>query len=482
MAWTVQLTSPSSAIASGVLPPPLQGSPIVAGGLMFMTGSHGDVVALNARTGDRVWRYERSVPSGLMLCCGAANRGVAILGDSVFVATLDAHLVALEASSGRQKWDVKVADFQEGYSMGSAPLAVGDRVIVGVSGGDFGARGFVAAFAAADGRALWKFHTVPEPGEFGHDTWAGDSWKTGGAATWITGAYDKELNLVYWGVANATPIFHAAPRAGDNLFSMCVIALDLSSGKLRWYFQFSPGDEHGWDASQQPIVARLVKAGEQVPVLLWANRNGFFYALDRRTGAFLFAKPFVKQTWAKGFEANGRPIVNPEPRPSATGTLVWPWEEGGTSWEPPSFDHERGLVFVPTFDAAGIYFRSSGKPERGKLFLGGASNLAQVQSTTAVKAIDAATGDIRWETRLEEGFETRRGAGGVLSTSGGLVFTGYRDDFIGFDADTGKELWRVRLGGVIRAAPVAYAVDGRQFIAVAGGTSLFAFGLPADRP
>src|SRR5262245_19899855 len=477
VAWAAQLPYSTSTRGS------LQASPIVAGSLLFLSGPRGDVVAVNARTGGRVWRYERAVPGDLWLCCGAANRGVATLGDSIFVATLDAHLVALEASTGRLKWDVKVADFREGYSMGAAPLAVADRVIVGVSGGDFGARGFVAAFSAVDGHLLWKFRTVPEPGVFGHETWAADSWKNGGAATWITGAYDSELDLVYWGVGNATPMFRAEARAGDNLFSMCVIALELSSGKLRWYFQFSPGDEHGWDSTQQPIVAQIVRDGERVPALLWANRNGFFYVLDRRTGKFLHAKAFVKQTWAKGFEASGRPILNPEPRPSATGTVVWPWEEGGTNWEPPSLDPERHLVFVPTLDAAGIYFRTRERFERGRMHYGGASHFArQFASTSAVKAIEAGTGDIRWEARLEHGIDRRPGIAGILSTRGGLVFAGFREDFIAFDADTGQELWRLRLGGPIRAAPVAYSVDGREFIALAAGSSLFAFALPSERP
>ena len=224
------------------------------------------------------------------------NRGAAILGDTLFVATLDAHLVALDAATGRKKWETRVAEHREGYAMTGAPLALGDRVLVGVAGSEYGIRGFVAAFSAIDGRMLWKFHTDTRPGEPGHESWAGESWRIGGAATWTTGAYDPKLDLVYWGVGNPAPLHQGDVRAGDNLFANSVIALDAKSGKLRWHFQFTPADEHDWDAVQQPVLARIEWQGEQRAALLWANRNGFFYALDRETGKFLFAKPFVKQT------------------------------------------------------------------------------------------------------------------------------------------------------------------------------------------
>jgi alcohol dehydrogenase (cytochrome c) len=359
-----------------------------------------------------------------------------------------------------------------------------DRVLVGVSGSDYGIRGFVAAFSTADGRLLWKFHTAPGPGEAGHDTWAGDSWKTGGAATWSTGAYDAKLDLVYWGVGNPAPAHHGGVRKGDNLFANSAIALDATSGKLRWHYQFTPADEHDWDAVQQPVLARIPWQGQPRDVVLWANRNGFFYALDRASGAFLSAKAFVKQTWASGFDENGRPIRIPESRPSRTGSLVWPWVGGGTNWWPPSYDSERRLLYVPSVDAAGIYFRDEAvRFQKGQLFMGGVANNATNQPTiVAIKAIAAETGEVRWETRLPHGAaDVHRVVGGVLSTGGGLVFAGYRDQFFAFDSDSGETLWQIRVGGHINAAPVSYAVDGHQFIAVMAGHALFTFSLPLPK-
>lgn len=475
VAWIAQLRSADAY---------LEASPIVAGGLIFVTESPEGVVALDAGTGAKVWHYHRPVPANLPLCCVSANRGVAILRDSVFVQTLDAHLVALDASTGRKKWTTKVADSRDGYSMTGAPLALGDRVVVGVAGGEFGIRGFVAAFSAADGRLLWKFYTVPGPGEPGHETWANDSWKTGGASTWTTGAYDPELDLIFWGVGNPAPDFQADARAGDNLFGNSVIALDAKSGKLKWHFQFIPGGQHDWDAVQQPVLADVALRGQRRPVVLWANRNGFFYVLDRRTGEFLFSKPFVKQTWASGFDPSGRPILRPEARPSPTGSLVWPAVGGGTNWWPPSYDERRRLLYVPAVDAASIYFRGEARYERGKEFVGGGTKVAANHPVaTSIKAIDVETGDTRWEAELMRGgaSDVYRQVGGVLSTAGGLVFAGYRDEFFAFDAEDGGRLWQIRVGGLINAAPVAYAIDGTQYVAIMAGHSLFAFALPASK-
>ncbi len=471
VAWVAQLRSAHEF---------LEASPIVASNLVFVTESPDGVVALDAATGKKVWAFARPVPSKLQLCCGSVNRGVAILNDSVFVATQDANLVALNASTGRKKWETEVADFRDGYSMTGAPLALGDRVVVGVAGGEFGIRGFVAAYDARDGRLLWKFNAVPGPGEVGHDTWAGDSWKTGGAPTWTAGAYDPKLNLLYWGVGNPAPTFQRSTRAGDNLYSNSVVALDADTGKLRWYFQFTPGDDHDWDAVQQPVLAEIDWQGRSRSVLLWANRNGFFYALDRQTGQFLFAKPFAKQTWAEGFTPDGRPILRPETRPSQNGTLVSPTASGATNWWPPSYDAGRRTMYVPSIDAASFYYTADTHVERGeRQFLGSTSVVSGSQSAMAsVKAVDAGTGDIRWETPLARGTEIDHVVGGVLSTSGGLVFAGYHDEFFALDSDTGRILWRIRVGARVNAPPVAYAIGQAQFIALMAGNSLFVFSLP----
>jgi alcohol dehydrogenase (cytochrome c) len=457
----------------------LEVSPIVADGVMFVSESREGVVALDARTGEQIWTYRRPVPEHLSLCCGMPNRGVAVLGRTVFVATIDSFLVALDANTGHQRWITKVADYRDGYTMTGAPLALGDRVVVGVAGGEFGIRGFVAAYDAVQGRELWKIYTVPGPGEAGHDTWTGDGWRTGGAPTWTVGAYDPAEDLIIWGTGNPAPGYQADVRPGDNLFTNSVVAIEAKTGRLRWYYQFTPADEHDWDSAQQPILAEIVWGGQKRPVVLWANRNAFFYALDRRTGEFLFAKPFVKQTWNEGFDVKGRPRTAASARPSATGSLVWPAIMAATNWWPPSYDRSRQLVFVPCSEAAGLYFRSPEvKFERGELFNGSvASGYSRNQLATAyVKAIDAQTGAVRWQTALSSGWgDFVWAVGGVLSTDGGLVFTGYRHVFYAFDADTGQELWRVNLGAWVRGSPISFSLDGKQFIAVSAGHSIFVF-------
>ncbi|HTG04545.1 MAG TPA: PQQ-dependent dehydrogenase, methanol/ethanol family [Bradyrhizobium sp.] len=460
----------------------LQVSPIVAGGVMYVTESREGVVALDARTGAVIWTYRREVPDKVPGCCGMPNRGVAVLGQTVFVATIDSFLVALDANTGEQRWIVKVADYRDAYSMTGAPLALGDRVVVGVAGGEFGIRGFLAAFDPADGRLLWKFNTVPGPGEAGHDTWTGDTWKTGGAPTWTVGAYDPQEDVIYWGTGNPSPEFQASVRPGDNIYSNSVIAIEAKTGRLKWYYQFTPADEHDWDSNQQPILADIDWQGRKRSVVLWANRNAFFYALDRKTGEFLFAKPFVKQTWNEGFDAKGRPHVSSSAKPSATGAVVWPAIMAATNWWPPSYDKSRQLVFVPCSDAAGIYFQSGQvKYMKGEAFQGSAASYyaQNLPATAYVKAIDARTGDVRWQTVLQSGSdEFVWTVGGVLSTRSGVVFAGYRDIFHAFDADTGKELWKINLGARVRGSPISFLLNGRQYIAVAAGHSMFVFLLP----
>jgi alcohol dehydrogenase (cytochrome c) len=460
----------------------LQVSPLVADGVMYVTESGESVVALDAAGGRALWTYRRQAPAGLSLCCGMPNRGVALLGKTVYFATIDAHLVALDADSGRPRWDVAVADYRDGYSMTSAPLALPDRVVVGVAGGEFGARGLLAAYDP-DGHLLWKFNTVPGPGEPGHDSWSGDSWRTGGAPTPTTGAYDAARDLVIWGTGNPSPVYRGTDRKGDNLYSNSVIALDAKRGTLKWYYQFTPHDEHDWDSNQQPVLADIRWNGAVRPVVLWANRNGFFYALDRTNGAFLFAKPFTKQTWNVGFDEKGRPRMANAARPSAEGTVVWPAVMAATNWWPPSYDATRNLVFVPSSDAAGTYFRGDAeRHERGARFEGGAATHYSPNLPTAasVKAIDASTGATRWRAVLgADSDDFVWTVGGVLSTAGGVAFAGYREYFYALDSDTGKELWKINLGARVRGSPIAYALSGRQYIAVGAGRSLFTFALPA---
>jgi len=474
LAWAAQLPSDDGFQES---------SPIVVGDRMFVTEPPEGVTALNAKTGAILWQFHRPIPRNIPLCCGSPNKGVAVLGKNIYVATFDAHLLALDAATGAKIWDVEVADWHQGYSMTGAPLAIDDRIVIGVAGGDFGIRGFLTAYSASDGAQQWKFYTVPGPGQPGHETWPGDSWEHGGAATWTTGSYDPVLGLVYWGTGNPDPVFNLKSRPGDNLYSCSVIALDPRTGELRWYYQFTPSDDHGWDATQQPILSDITWQGHSIPALFLANRNGFFYALDRKTGRFLFARPFAKQTWASGFTQDGHPVILPGAHSTPTGAIVSPPSNGATNWWPPSFDVKRNLLFVPSVDSADLYFNIEGQTyHAGRSFLASGFQRAHNQpATLAVRAIDVSTGQLRWDSTLEiGGGEVPGEMGGVLSTDGDLVFAGHGDEFDAFDADTGEKLWDTALGGVVHAAPISYTVADRQYIAVFAGRALFVFALPPE--
>lgn len=472
VAWATQLRPATK---------PLAATPIVANGIMFVSEAPDGVVALDARDGRLLWRFSRPVdPSKLPVCCGAFNRGVAILGSTVFVATLDSWLVALDAATGKRLWEVQVADHKEGYTMTSAPLVLDGLVVVGVAGGETGIRGFLAAFSAADGKRAWQFNTVPGPGEPGHETWAGDSWKTGGASTWSVGAYDPKLDILYWSTGNPWPPFDASSREGDNLYSNSIIALNPKTGKLLWHFQLTPADANDWDATQQIILADITWNGEKVPAALMASRNAFYYALDRRDGRFLYGKPFVKQTWAKGLDPKGRPIHDRSTVPSPQGTLVYPWLHGGTNWWPPTYDPKRKLHYVPTVDAATIYFRLEEKLKPGTMTMRGTTVLATNRpAVMAVKALDPDTGEAKWATRLDEGdFVQFARITGLLSTDGDIVFAGLMDRLSILDSDTGAVLWKFRPGALVNAGPATYAIDGVQYFAVIAGNVLFTFSLP----
>jgi alcohol dehydrogenase (cytochrome c) len=453
----------------------VESTPLVTGGVMYLSEPPASVVALDARTGSAVWHFGRDLPLNMSLCCGRVNRGVALLGTTAFVGTLDAHLVALDATDGSHKWETRVADSSDGYSITAAPLAVGDLVIVGVSGGEFGIRGFLAAYAADSGNEVWRFNTIPGPGEPGHDSWEGDSWKTGGGPTWVTGAYDPDLDLVYWGTGNPSPIYSGIDRNGDNLYTNSVVAVARRTGKLAWHFQFTPHDEHDWDSNQTPILAELTIAGAKRKVIAWANRNGFYYVLDRATGEFLVGAPFVKQTWAKGLDPHGRPILASGGRPTRKGALVYPGVAGGTNWQPPAFNPSLGMIYIPATEGSSIFTNSPPELHKpGALFVASGATTNEIEPV--IKALDAATGQKRWEYRspVSRGNLSR---GGLLATAGNLVFGASGSQLFALDARTGEELWRVGLGGITMAAPISFTVDGHQVIAVAAGRAVFQFGL-----
>jgi alcohol dehydrogenase (cytochrome c) len=460
-------------------------TPIVRGTTMFVTEPPNGLQALDAGTGRVLWTYSRELPAKLLLCCGPVNRGVAILGDRVFLGTLDAHLIALDASTGAVTWDVAVGDSAEGYSITGAPLAIDNMVVTGVGGGEYGIRGFVDAYDAASGKRRWRFYSIPDQGQPGSESWERDSGQRGGAPTWLTGAFDPELRLIYWGIGNPSLNFYGDKRKGDNLFSNCAVALDAETGKLRWYFQFTPHDLHDWDAVQVPVLVDAELGGTKRKLLAWANRNAFYYLLDRETGKFLLGTPFAKQTWADGLDANGRPRVRPESIPTRQGSLVYPSLNGATNWWSPTYDPDLKLLYVPTLERGGIFYVWPYRaPDQVGARLGGYDTKVPHEGmTVAVKALDLLTGNVRWQyarTYSDPGRTAQNDVGGLLSTDGRLVFGADGETFLALDAESGSVLWHFDTGGSITAAPITYEQQGRQYIAVAAGRSILAFSLPSS--
>jgi len=463
--------------------PKVETTPLVADGVMFVTEPPSRVLALDASDGTVLWSYNRRLPSVLSACCGRVNRGLAVLDSVLYLGTLDAHLVALNARTGKVIWDVEVADYRAGYTISGAPLAVKDLIITGIAGGEFGVRGFIDAYDARSGRRRWRFNTIPAPDETGAHTWGGDSWKTGGAPTWLTGSYDKELGLLYWGVGNPAPGFQGDGRPGDNLYSNSVVALEVDSGRLRWHFQFTPHDEHDWDAVEIPVLIDAELRGAPRRLLAFANRNGFYYLLDRQSGAFILGQPFVRQSWARGLDSTGRPVELPGSRPSIEGSVVYPSTLGATNWWSPSYSPQTTLFYVPVLESGGLFFRRFARYTPGEWFAGSTQQrLVDQPGRTAVRALDPLTGMLRWEfnfpPRLKPAGDAQlAGVGGILTTAGNVLFVGDGNLFFALDARTGGEVWRFNAGGGILAAPVTYLAQGEQYVAVAAGRSIVAFGL-----
>jgi alcohol dehydrogenase (cytochrome c) len=338
-----------------------EATPLVVDGVMYTTQAPSDVVALDAATGRIFWTFADNVAATSRTCCGRVNRGVAILDDTVFVGTIGGRLIALDAKTGKPVWKVDVAKPDAGHSLMHAPLVIKDKVIVGTAGGEFGIRGFIAAFDAKTGRDLWRFYTIPAPGEKNGGTWAGDSWKHGGASVWVTGSYDPDLNLTYWGIGNPGPDWNGDQRAGDNLYSDSVVALNPDTGELKWHYQFTPHDNFDFDAVQVPVLADMQWQGQQRKVMMWGNRNGFFYVLDRTNGQYLLGKPFAKVTWAAGLDERGRPMRQANMEPTTEGTKIYPGVQGATNWYSPSFSPETGLFYLSVWDNySSIYAKSAG--------------------------------------------------------------------------------------------------------------------------
>jgi alcohol dehydrogenase (cytochrome c) len=450
-------------------------SPIVVDGVMYITEPPNIVTAIDGRTGRRLWTYQRPVPKSLLtLGFGRVNRGIAILNDTVYFGTLDSHLVALDAKSGALRWDTPVADNKTGHCITVAPLVVRDKIVIGISGGEAGIRGFLDAYDANTGKRAWRLWTIPVPGEPGIETWAGESWKTGGGPTWVTGAYDPELNLIYWGTGNPGPDWNGDKRGGDNLYTCSLLAIDADSGKLRWHFQFTPHDVHDWDATEIPVLIDTQVRGQARKVVAMANRNAFFYLLDRATGEFLLGEPYAKQTWAKGLDEKGRPMHMPNTDPTEEGNLVYPSLQGATNWFSPSYSPATKLFYVSVREMGAYYYKGEDDFKSGTFYgAGGERALSGDKAYGAIRALEAGTGKIKWEFRLHS-----PPWAGVMSTAGGLVFGGSNEgNFYALDASTGKPLWDFQTGGGISANPVSFTVDGKQRVAIAAGSALFVFGL-----
>ena len=475
-------------------------TPLVVNGIMYLTRPENAIYALDAATGRQLWMYEYRNPPRTFNCCGRVNRGLAILGNTLFMNTLDMHVVAVDARSGHELWKTEMYDYTEagGYAAPGPPLVVNDKLIVGMAGGERGVNGFLDAYDTKTGQRLWRFHTIPQPGEPNFGTWAGDSWKTGGVTTWNNGSYDPETNTLFWGTSNPWPDYNDDFRAGDNLYACSVLALDPDTGKLKWYFQFTPHDLHDWDSTQIPILLDTEFRGESRKALAWANRNGFYYLLDRTTGKFLVAKAFVKQTWAKGFDDNGRPEMLPGNEPTSEGNdRVWPGTDGGANWMSHSYSPLTRLLYVfareehrmfsknavphPTTDqpANAIAAPTTMAQANAGAYdpaIGGAISRAvgtPEESWGKVIAIDPPTGTIKWEHRV-----LTPPWGGVMATAGNLVFGGTLEGMIfALNATTGERLWTFSSNGPVFASPISYSANGKQLVSIAAGDLIVTFGL-----
>ena len=450
-------------------------TPLVAGDVMYITESPSSVTALDTSTGRVLWHFVPDITNDVLnIGFPRINRGVALLDDKVYVATLDARLFALDARTGAVRWETTVADNSVGFSLTLAPLALDGKIVVGVSGAEAGVRGYIDAYDSETGERLWRTFTVPSPGEPGSETWQGDDWQTGGGSTWLTGSYDPELDLLYWTTGNPAPDWNGDLRPGDNLFTCAVLALDPDTGVMKWFFQYTPHDTHDWDANQIPVLVDGEFEGQQRKLLALANRNAFYYLLDRETGEYLLGEEYSFQTWSEGIDDNGRPIVISNTEPTREGNLVWPSLQGATNWFSPSYNPQTGQFFVPNRRMGAIYFKSDVEYEPGMPFLGGGEQpLDGDDASGAILALDVMTGEQQWEFELQTPPWS-----GVMATAGGLVFGASNEgNFFALDAEDGDPLWFFNSGAHIRTNPMGFSVDGHQRIAIIGGQTLFVFGL-----
>jgi alcohol dehydrogenase (cytochrome c) len=465
----------------------LESTPLFHDGVLYFSADYSRVFAIDARTGVRLWSYEPKYDDGFesVLCCGAVNRGIALWGDKVYVGTLDARLVALNAKDGTVAWEQKIDAWKNGYSSTGAPLVVKDKVIVGIAGAEYGVRGYLRAYDAATGKEVWTRHTVPGPGEPGNDTWPGETWKTGGGSTWVTGSYDPETNLLLWGTGNPGP-WNSDLRKGDNKWTCSLLAIDADSGEIKWAYQYTPNDAWDYDGNNAPVLLDLTLDGKPRKLAVQSNRNGFLYVLDRVTGAFIYATPTIEGiNWTKGLDPEtGKPEVNEEKRAKSGGDKiepVIPGLEGGTNWFPIAADPEKGIVYLNTNDwpmSLKAWKPDDVKYKPGEVYMGVDYQMYRHKEKTGyLKAFDVANKKWLWQLP-----STLPMFAGVLATKGGVVFTGDQlGHALAVDADTGKVLWKFQTGSGINASPITYELDGKQYVAIlsgVGGDPGFYFSAP----
>ena len=459
-----------------------EATPIVVGETMYVSTSTGPkyVFALNAKDGTVKWKYEPEMPSDVFatVCCGLDSRGVAYANGKVFVTRLDAKLVALDANTGKELWTQTVVDYKSGHAITSPPVVYKDVVVTGFAGGEYGVRGAVQAYKQNTGELVWKTYTIPGAGEPGNDTWKDDSWKTGGGSTWYVGSYDPKLNLLYWGTSNAGP-WGGHTRSTDNsqygqytnVHTASQLAFDADTGKIVWAYQMTPADVWDYDAVNEAVLADVSIGGQKTPALMKADRNGFFYVLNRENGKLVSAEKFVNVNWAKAVDTTtGRPIEDPEKRPQLNrwARNVCPNLFGGKNWQPMSYSRQTGLVYIPSFN---LCMDIAGKNEDytpGKFFLASEFDLDKAGSggfLSELKAWDPVKQTAAWGIKEDLPF-----LGGAMSTAGGLVFYGNTHGVLkGVDAKTGDVLWKFNVGTGILQSPITYAVDGKQYLAVVAG-------------
>ena len=462
-AWIFQTRAPGG----------METTPLVHDGILYITGTSNNAWAVDLKTGKSIWHYSKTPPKPLDLCCGEVNRGFAMQGDRLFKVNIEDTLVALDRATGKVLWETELGDYRKGYSGTVAPLVVKNLVIVGTAGAEFGIRGFVDAYDVATGKRVWRFHTIPLAGEPGGETWGNAKVRAGGS-TWVTGTYDPELNLTYWGTGNPGPDMNGDVRPGDNLYSCSLVALDADTGKLKWHFQFTPHDVHDWDAIGDPVLVDLQINGATRKAVVQANRNGHYYALDRGTGKLLLVKPYTQVSWTKEFTPEGRPIVLPGQEPSEEGTKSCPGLGGGHNWNATTYSPRTGLHYFTSTDGCHMFYRTEQQYVEGQWYqLSTVDSVKGEDDKKSIVAVESATGTVKWRRELHG-----NPLGGMLSTASDLVFYGDNSgNLVALDAHTGEPVWHFQTGSQITAPPISFEFEGKQYVVVAAGNVVLAFTL-----